>query len=72
MQMADSEVLFDDVSSLGDFLVTINSKSGKLHKKYEYGCKVGVATTSSDSFFGGAKALQRYPNDGNLLKQSMK
>ena len=26
MQMTDSEVLFDDVSSLGDFLVTINFK----------------------------------------------
>ena len=40
---------------------------GKVHKKYEFGCKVSVATTSKDNFVVGAQALHGNPYDGHTL-----
>lgn len=44
---------------------------GKAHKKYEFGCKVGVVTTSKDNFVIGAKAFHGNPYDGHTLKESI-
>lgn len=40
---------------------------GKAHKKYEFGVKVGVVTTSRDNFVIGMKALHGNPYDGHTL-----
>jgi transposase, IS5 family len=40
---------------------------GKAHKKYEFGVKVGVVTTSRDNFVIGIKALHGNPYDGHTL-----
>jgi transposase, IS5 family len=40
---------------------------GKAHKKYEFGCKVSVATTSKDNFVVGSQALHGNPYDGHTL-----
>ncbi len=45
---------------------------GKAHKKYEFGCKVGIVTTSRDSWVIGAKAFHGNPYDGHTLKDSLK
>ena len=44
---------------------------GKAHKKYEFGCKVSVVTTSRDNFVIGAKAFHGTPYDGHTLKASI-
>lgn len=41
---------------------------GKIHKKYEFGCKVGIVSTLKNSFILAAKAFQNNPYDGNTLK----
>ncbi len=41
---------------------------GKEHQKYEFGCKVSVATTSKKGWVVGIKALHGYPYDGHTLK----
>jgi len=40
---------------------------GKLHKKYEFGCKVSVATTSRDNWVIGIQAHHGNPWDGHTL-----
>jgi IS5 family transposase len=40
---------------------------GKAHKKYEFGVKVGVVTTSKEGFVIGMKALHGNPYDGHTL-----
>jgi transposase, IS5 family len=40
---------------------------GKSHKKYEFGCKVSIATTSEDNFIVGSQALHGNPYDGHTL-----
>jgi IS5 family transposase len=40
---------------------------GKVHKKYEFGVKVSVATTSRDNFVVGMQALAGNPFDGHTL-----
>ncbi len=35
---------------------------GKAHKKYEFGCKVGITTTSKDNFVVGAMAFHGNPS----------
>lgn len=40
---------------------------GKIHKKYEFGVKVSVATTSRDNFVVGMEALPGNPFDGHTL-----
>jgi len=44
---------------------------GKAHKKYEFGCKVGVATTSKDNFIVGVQAFHGNPYDGHTLNESI-
>lgn len=44
---------------------------GKAHKPYEFGVKVGVASTSKESFVVGMKSLPGNPYDGHTLKVSL-
>ena len=44
---------------------------GKAHKKYEFGVKVSVASTSRDNFVVGMQALPGRPYDGHTLKQAI-
>ena len=44
---------------------------GKAHKKYEFGCKVSVATTSKDNFVVGIQALPGNPYDGHTLREAV-
>ena len=44
---------------------------GKAHKKYEFGCKVSVATTSRDNWIVGIEALHNNPFDGHTLKGAL-
>lgn len=41
---------------------------GKVHKRYEFGCKVSVATTSRDNWVVGIQALHGNPYDGHTLE----
>ena len=41
---------------------------GKAHKRYEFGCKVSVATTSRHNWVVGIQALHGNPYDGHTLK----
>lgn len=45
---------------------------GKAHKKYEFGCKVSVVTTSRDNWIVGVEALHNNPFDGHTLKGALK
>jgi len=40
---------------------------GKAHKRYEFGCKVSVASTSRGNWIVGARALHGNPYDGHTL-----
>ncbi len=40
---------------------------GKAHKRYEFGCKASVATTSKSNWTVGAHALDGNPYDGHTL-----
>lgn len=40
---------------------------GKAHKKYEFGCKASIASTSASNFIVGAKAHHGRPYDGHTL-----
>ena len=40
---------------------------GKAHKRYEFGCKVSVTTTSRDNWVVGIKAVHGNPYDGHTL-----
>jgi IS5 family transposase len=44
---------------------------GKAHKPYEFGVKVGVVSTSKESFVVGMQALPGNPYDGHMLKTSL-
>ncbi|TWU27627.1 IS5 family transposase [Bythopirellula polymerisocia] len=41
---------------------------GKAHKRYEFGCKASVATTSKSNWIVGAHALHGNPYDGHTLQ----
>jgi transposase, IS5 family len=41
---------------------------GKAHKRYEFGVKVGIVSTSRESFVLAAKSLPGNPYDGHTLK----
>lgn len=41
---------------------------GKAHKPYEFGVKVGIVSTSKESFVIGAKSLPGNPYDGHTLQ----
>jgi IS5 family transposase len=38
---------------------------GKSHKRYEFGCKTSVATTSQSNWIVGVEALHGNPHDGH-------
>lgn len=42
---------------------------GKVHKKYEFGCKVGIVATSRHPFIVGIKAFTGNPYDGHTLAE---
>ncbi len=44
---------------------------GKAHKRYEFGCKVGLATSSRDNWVLGIQAFHGNPYDGHTLKDSL-
>lgn len=44
---------------------------GKDHKKYEFGCKASVVSTSKNNWVIGAKAHHENPYDGHTLKISL-
>ena len=44
---------------------------GKAHKRYEFGCKVSVASTSRGGWFVGAMALHGNPYDGHTLNDAL-
>jgi IS5 family transposase len=44
---------------------------GKVHKKYEFGCKVSIVTTSKKSWVVGIDAVHGNPYDGHTLKQAI-
>jgi transposase, IS5 family len=41
---------------------------GKAHKRYEFGCKTNIATTSKNNWIVGAHALHGNPYDGHTLR----
>lgn len=45
---------------------------GKAHKRYEFGCKVRVATTNEKSWIVGIDAVSGNPYDGATLKPAIK
>jgi len=44
---------------------------GKAHKRYEFGCKVGMVTSSKDNWILGIQALHGNPYDGHTLTDSL-
>jgi IS5 family transposase len=44
---------------------------GKIHKKYEFGNKVGLVTTSKGNWVVGVKAFHGNPYDGHTLSDSL-
>lgn len=44
---------------------------GKVHKRYEFGCKVVLVTTSLSNWIVGIDALQGNPYDGATLKNAL-
>jgi len=44
---------------------------GKVHKKYEFGCKVSLVSTSEDSWIVGVQAVHGNPYDGHTLKAAL-
>lgn len=44
---------------------------GKAHKRYEFGCKVSMVTTSKSNWVIGIEALHGNPYDGHTLKESI-
>jgi IS5 family transposase len=44
---------------------------GKVHKKYEFGCKVAIATTSKNSWVVAIEAHHGNPYDGSTLKSTI-
>lgn len=45
---------------------------GKAHKRYEFGCKVSLATSSRDNWIVGIQAHHGNPYDGHILSSSIK
>jgi IS5 family transposase len=44
---------------------------GKAHKRYEFGCKVGIAATNREGLFLAAKAFADNPYDGHTLQATL-
>jgi hypothetical protein len=54
-------------------LIYFNSdfSNGKAHKRYEFGCKVSVTTTSKDNFVVGAQAIHCNSYDGHTRSEAV-
>ena len=46
-------------------------QKGKVHKRFEFGCKVSFVTTSKNNWIVSAKAIHGNPYDGHTLKESI-
>jgi IS5 family transposase len=44
---------------------------GKVHKRYEFGCKVAMVSTSRDNWIVGIDAVHGNPYDGHTLEASL-
>ena len=44
---------------------------GKARKRYEFGCKVSVATTHKEGFVVGMRAMKGNPYDGHTLREAL-
>ena len=44
---------------------------GKAHKRYEFGCKVGLAATNKEGLFLASKAFEDNPYDGHTLQGTL-
>jgi IS5 family transposase len=44
---------------------------GKVHRQYEFGCKVGFVVSAKGNWILGAKAFSGNPYDGHTLKKSL-
>jgi len=44
---------------------------GKIHQRYEFGCKVGIVTSAKGNWILGAQAFTGNPYDGHTLKNSL-
>lgn len=44
---------------------------GKAHKRYEFGCKVSVATTHREGFVVGMRSMPGHPYDGHTLREAI-
>ena len=44
---------------------------GKVHKRYEFGCKASFVTTSKNNWIVGAQALHGNPYDGHTLSDAL-
>lgn len=44
---------------------------GKIHQRYEFGCKVGFVVSAKGNWILGAKAFNGNPYDGHTLKDSL-
>ncbi|MGB3553982.1 MAG: IS5 family transposase [Jannaschia sp.] len=44
---------------------------GKAHKRYEFGCKVSVATTHREGFVVGVRSMPGNPYDGHTLHEAI-
>ena len=44
---------------------------GKVHQRYEFGCKVGFVTTAKGNWILGAQSFPKNPYDGHTLKMSL-
>ena len=44
---------------------------GKAHKRYEFGCKVGLVTTAATNWIVGAMAFHGNPYDGHTLPEAL-
>ena len=44
---------------------------GKVHKRYEFGCKVALVSTSKENWVVGVEAIHGNPYDGHTLEQSI-
>jgi IS5 family transposase len=45
---------------------------GKAHKKYEFGCKASIVSTSKGNWIVGAEAFHGNPFDGHTLSESLR
>jgi transposase, IS5 family len=44
---------------------------GKVHQRYEFGCKVVLVTTNASNWIVGIEAVHEHPYDGATLKQAL-